>query len=803
MLKHKTMKNLLRFKILTTLFILLSLNLYSQISPDMMGGNMEQKMEFSHKHKMLSIRFDISGKGIMPLHTNKTSSLSKIVFGFMPDWEYTSGANNDMHYELLTHVAAFDFLTSSNGSIKYPDAWPWTDVINAAHAKGTKVIMAVTNFGGSEKAPDVAHSLLTNTNAKNILFNNIKNIITTYKLDGVNIDFEAMNSTDRGNLLNSFLSDLTSFIHTELPGKEVSFDGPAINWSGWNIDGLAQSVDYIFIMGYDYSGSWSKITGPVAPLTGNGDHYIEYDLTHTYGKPLSKYPQKLILGVPYYGKYWKTTTGNAGSSVTSFVKSTFYRNTVIDAENYGGFIWDNASQTPWYRWQSGGWNQVWNDNERSLGKKYDFALSQNIGGIGIWALNYDGNRTELWNLISTKFAGGSTPIPSRPKSPAVLSKNDTSVTIKFRPGNYADSYRVYQSTDNLHYMMVKETSDTITDIRGLVADSVYYFKMTSVNTAGESNKTKVLAAIPGDRNADFLIVDGVERRSFDAITQYKYPMIRMGYTFSSASNEAVMDGVVNMEDFKFIIWMLLDESTADDTFNKTEQAKVKEFIDNNKGVFIVSGSEVGWDLVEKGDATDKNFYETYFKAKYISDAPGAAKTYYTAEDNNNEIYHFDDGTHGIANIGYPDLIKPYGGSVESFTYPGVAVSSGVAGVSYKTATSGMEYLAFPIEAVYEDSKRKDLLNYIFRNYSNILSVENNFIQTHIRIYPNPTGGILTISYPNTIKIHKVEIFDIYGRKLMDASNSQRINLSRYPKGIYIVRIEDEKGRQGSFKVMKR
>ncbi len=796
------MKKSLQFGILIPLMIFLSMNLHAQVIPDGMNGNMEQKMEFSHKHKSLSTRFNMDGKGIIPLHRLKTSGLTKIVFGFMPDWEYTAGANSNMHYDLLTHVAAFDFLASSNGSIGFPDQWPWDDVINAAHAKGAKVIMAVTNFGGSESASSVAHNLLTNSSAKSILFDNIKNIITTYQLDGVNIDFEAMKSADRGNLLNQFMSDLTSFIHTNLPGKEVSFDGPAVNWGGWNIDGLAQSVDYIFIMGYDYSGKWSTNTGAVAPLTGNSGHYIEFDLTHSYGVPLSKYPQKLILGVPYYGKQWKTTTGNAGSAITSFVGSTFYKNAVVSAASHNGFIWDNISQTPWYKWQTGGWNQVWNDNEQSLGKKYDYALTQNIGGIGIWALNYDGSRTELWNLIHSKFAGGTTPIPSRPKSPAVLIQNKTAVTIKFRTGNYADSYRVYQSSDNVHYTMVKETSDTIVNINGLTTDSLYYFKMSSVNSTGESNQTHVLAAIPGNQHPKILIVDGVERRSFDAIIQYKYPMSQLGYTFSSASNEAVMDSVVNMNNYKFIIWMLLDESTADDTFNKAEQDKVKDFIDNDQGVFIVSGSEVGWDLVHKGDAADKTFYETYFKAQYISDAPGTGYTKYTAEDNNLNIYHFDDGTHGIAKIAYPDLIQPLNGSSESFTYPGVDKSSGVAGVSYKTASGGMEYLAFPIEAVYKNSERKTLLTYIFNNFSYLLPVKENPIQTKIRLYPNPTTGKIAISNPENIKIDKVEVFDIYGRRLEIKANSRYLDLSRLPKGIYIVSIADKKGVKGSFKVVK-
>jgi len=180
-----------------------------------------------------------------------------------------------------------------------------------------------------------------------------------------------------------------------------------------------------------------------------------------------------------------------------------------------------------------------------------------------------------------------------------------------------------------------------------------------------------------------------------------------------------------------------------------------------------------------------------------------ANTYFSAEDLNNEIYHFDDGTHGIQKIGYPDLITPINGSVVSFTYPGVPEAKGVAGVSYKTTYGGMEYLAFPIEAVYKDSERKDLLNDIFQHYSNLLSVDESFIKTNIRLYPNPTRGFVEIANPNFLKIKEVEVFNIYGNKLDVQWTQNRIDFHNFPKGIYIIKIDDQKGRQGVFKMLKK
>ena len=381
-------------------FFLLITTINSAQEMKKIGSHQQQLNEFG-SDKKVSSKFNLSGNDIIPLQIKQAKALSKVVFGFLPYWEYTAGAHSNIHYNLLTHIAVFNFEASSTGAITNPSGWPWTDVINAAHNEGTKVIMAVTNFSASE-----IHTLLTNNTSKNNLFNNIKNTISTYQLDGVNIDFEGLNISDRGSVLNNFMSDLTNYIHTNLPGKEVSFDGPAVNWGGWNLDQLTQSVDFLFIMAYDYNGSWSTTTGAVSPLIHPaGGISVTQSLDNDYSVPISNTPEKLILGVPYYGKHWKTTTSSAGSTITSYVGSTFYKTAVIDAANHGGFIWDTNSQTPWYRWNAGEWNQTWQDNEESIDKKYDLALNKNLGGIGIWALNYDGNRSELWNLIDTKFNG--------------------------------------------------------------------------------------------------------------------------------------------------------------------------------------------------------------------------------------------------------------------------------------------------------------------------------------------------------------------------------------------------------------
>ena len=44
-----------------------------------------------------------------------------------------------------------------------------------------------------------------------------------------------------------------------------------------------------------------------------------------------------------------------------------------------------------------------------LCQKYDFIISKNLGGIGIWALGYDDGYDQLWNALGEKIGAKSPP----------------------------------------------------------------------------------------------------------------------------------------------------------------------------------------------------------------------------------------------------------------------------------------------------------------------------------------------------------------------------------------------------------
>ena len=102
-----------------------------------------------------------------------------------------------------------------------------------------------------------------------------------------------------------------------------------------------------------------------------------------------------------------------------------------------------------------------------------------------------------------------------------------------------------------------------------------------------------------------------------------------------------------------------------------------------------------------------------------------------------------------------------------------------------------------------DNVTADLFNQDFVATADTVGIVSTTLNNRLQVYPNPTTGELTITYPPLAGagggiISDVEIFDIYGKKLQShhliiSSSHHLINISHFHAGIYFVRITTEKG----------
>ncbi len=360
-----------------------------------------QQNEYYKNNKLLKL--NEVHKTHLPTKTEyRNSSSIKMVFGYLPWWNYYAN-NYNHHPELINRIVVFSFEADSLGNLKPPPLWPWNDILNyelMMWPLDVRVIMTVTSFNG-----DHINGFFRNSAIKYNLIKNIKENLGL--MSGVNIDFENLKDEDKDEAVINFMKELSDSIKQVKAGAEISFASPSYGYGLWDFNGLADVCDYLFVMCYDFYGNWSSTTGPSSPLLGQF-----FSVTKIFEEEYKNVPpEKLILGVPYYGNYWKTNSPEPYAEVKPFNPDST-NNDWQDFVTYDSAYtlatlhsksWDNLSQTPYISWQENRWNQVWFDDSVSLSLKYDLAIQKNLKGIGIWTIGYDGKREELWNLIREKM----------------------------------------------------------------------------------------------------------------------------------------------------------------------------------------------------------------------------------------------------------------------------------------------------------------------------------------------------------------------------------------------------------------
>lgn len=325
----------------------------------------------------------------------RTPILTKKVYGWHPYW-VSSNAYFSYDYSTLSHIAFFSYETdTATGSYTTIHDWDATPIIAYAHQRGVKVTLTVTNFGLEQN-----DKILSDTVKQQRMINTLVSLLQSRGGDGVNFDLESVRSTQRANLV-SFMRRAATQIKAQLPSAEISMATPAVDWSGsWDFGQLAQICDYLIVMGYDYYWTGSPTAGPVAPLEGE-----TINITKTVDSYLASVPaQKLLLGVPWYGLDWPVKSNARKDSATGTASSRTYVVAEPMASAYGK-TFDQSTKVPWFSYLNGPvWRQVWYDDSLSLALKYGLVNSRALGGIGIWALSYDGGRPEIWNGIKSAFS---------------------------------------------------------------------------------------------------------------------------------------------------------------------------------------------------------------------------------------------------------------------------------------------------------------------------------------------------------------------------------------------------------------
>ena len=355
---------------------------------------------------------------------NKNLSRQKVIYGFLPYWNISSdlqlhSALTDLNYFRLL-VGENGYLIKENNAEASEIGWQrlnnetWQNLANNWQQGSPNPYdrrLALTVFLDDST---VLSKVLNDESLRDNLVSDLNIFLSqNQQFSEINLDFEYFGVSDENLRLgmNDLLAKLRLLIATNHPKVRLTIDvfGKSAERSSGLYDWQAvkEYVDYVILMAYDYKTRSSSQPGPVAPTLGAAV-WGGNDVMTSLNLLLQKIPPyQVLLGIPFYGYQWQVTSLDIHEARTypetgETVSYRRVRDLLAKAqENSITTSWDGDSLTPYlsYTKEDNTKYLLFYEDDRSLQYKLDLVKDMNLGGIAIWALGYEGQTEELWNVI--------------------------------------------------------------------------------------------------------------------------------------------------------------------------------------------------------------------------------------------------------------------------------------------------------------------------------------------------------------------------------------------------------------------
>jgi len=352
----------------------------------------------------------------------------KVIYGFFPYWNLKYA--EQLNIQSLTHFAYFAVDLNDDGTInKKVNLVESEPGWNKLRSKDTSKLLYQSKLLGQKTVivitamqPEIIENILNSPENKRTAISSIMAVYKDYNFDDINIDFEYVNGGNQ-TLRDSFVGFITDLRFACVSYKshcQIDIDifaSAAENPRLWDLDKLEPVTDKFIVMAYDYYRKSSTQAGPVAPVIGKCDNVLSGEkdclekdiLTHITQISKLVSPDKIILGVPFYGYEWQTastdflanTYPGTGAMATYQRIQSIFQNTEVSSISAQ---WSDSTLSPYLSYiEDNNIYQIYFENAQSLEQKVKLIKSANFGGIAIWALGYEGITDDLWTPINSLF----------------------------------------------------------------------------------------------------------------------------------------------------------------------------------------------------------------------------------------------------------------------------------------------------------------------------------------------------------------------------------------------------------------
>ena len=257
-----------------------------------------------------------------------------------------------------------------------------SDYVDTAHQNDMEVWGLMDNFSTDIDTDTVLGTTTSRENLEGQLITEALN----YQLDGINIDIESLPEETSESYVQ-FMRELSVKCRNNNLVLSVDVPPPYSFNEHYSQKELGEVVDYVIIMGYDehYVGSDA---GSVASLS-----YERDGITGT----LENVPkEKIISGIPFYTRLWKT---NASGEVSSEAIGMDKADQILsDYKVTAGWSSETSQDYAEFTDEDGNFCQIWLENEASIEEKMKLVQEYGLAGVAEWKLGFE--RSSIWDVIA-------------------------------------------------------------------------------------------------------------------------------------------------------------------------------------------------------------------------------------------------------------------------------------------------------------------------------------------------------------------------------------------------------------------
>ncbi|MFO7890523.1 MAG: glycosyl hydrolase family 18 protein [bacterium] len=311
-----------------------------------------------------------------------------VVVGYYPYWNYSVLPAESIKYNSLTHIMHAFIWPRADGSLSVDNNVLNTDLIERAHNNNVKVLISVGGAGHNTNFDEVtADSASCGQFVQNLL-----DFCNTYGYDGIDIDWEPVNSSQVGKQLNLLMSALKDSITSHSPHFLLTMAVPATDWFGqWcDFDKLKNYVDWFNVMTYDFFWSTATYANHNSPLYSPVQSQYNYGSVNSginYIHSIRGVPEKqIVIGIPFYG-HACYASGLFGLN-TGYIRWYSYSEIEPLIGNGWNFYWDDVCKVP-YLLNEDQTKFITFDDTTSVRLKCEYATDRNVAGVLIWEISKD------------------------------------------------------------------------------------------------------------------------------------------------------------------------------------------------------------------------------------------------------------------------------------------------------------------------------------------------------------------------------------------------------------------------------